>query len=53
MAPALEVEALEYARLNGLLMPGVIAADPGVEEVGDGILDPFDDLRPRASAFGA
>ena len=26
---ALEVEALEYARLNGLLMPGVIAADPG------------------------
>ena len=36
-APAREVEALEYARRHGLVVPAVIAADPHGADVGDGI----------------
>jgi aminoglycoside phosphotransferase len=32
-----EVEALEYARRHGLPVPAVVGADPGGEEIGDGI----------------
>lgn len=36
-APRREIEALDYARLHGLLVPAVVAADPEGAEVGDGV----------------